>query len=156
MHFQLTSRAAVQLTSRINQVCVCVVCESPCRPRVMRIPCTCLAQNTVSWDPSVLVLGIMAVPRNQPKLVFRTTRVTCTGQRKLIAWSEYWLRVLPASCKLERHGKRPGRYVWTDLLFTKRISPRLRGPSKESSARSARLTIPCTFVCAIVCLTFAA
>ena len=78
----------------------------------------------MSCDLSALVLGIMAVPRNQPKLVFRPCRVIRTGRRKLFAWSEHGPRGIPACCRLEKHEKRPGQYVWTDLLVTQRISPR--------------------------------
>ena len=54
-------------------------------------------------------------------MVYRSGRVARSGRRKLVSWSEYWLLVLLASCKLVRYGKRPGHYVWTDLEFTKRV-----------------------------------
>lgn len=79
--------------------------------------------NQTSWLAFLVCAcsAVMTVPRYQPKLVYRSARKNRTGRRKLATWSEYWLRVLPASSALVKHGK-PNGYVWTDLAFSKRTS----------------------------------
>ena len=81
--------------------------------------------NVLTCESVELCSVGMVLPRCTSKLVFRSARVVRTGQRKLTTWNEHWLRILPASCKLEKHGK-VGKFVWTDLQFTKRISHHLK------------------------------
>ena len=73
-------------------------------------------------------------------MVFRSARVVRTGRRKLTAWSEYWLRVLPAARNLVRHGKRPGQFVWTDLEFTKRLYKQRGKADAKFTEQSLKLT----------------
>ena len=80
----------------------------------------------------------MWVPRNSPKMVYRSGRVARSGRRKLVSWSEYWLRVLPASCNLIRYGKRPD--AWTDLEFTKRLYKQKGKGEAKFTERRLKLT----------------
>ena len=73
-------------------------------------------------------------------MVYRSGRVARSGRRKLVSWSEYWLRVLPASCKLVRYGKRPRHYVWTDLEFTKRLYKQKGKGEAKFTERRLQLT----------------
>ena len=112
----------------------------------LQFECAVHAMTTVWLNPTswlaFLVRAcstVMAVRRYQPKLVYRSPRVKHAGRRKLVTWSEYWLRVLPASSALARHGK-PGRRVWTDLVFSKRTYKQRASADAKFTERSQKLT----------------
>ena len=94
-----------------------VLCGAPTVAYIVRL-------TTISCHvPVHCNLALMAVARNGTKLVFRSARVTSTGRRKVVGWSEYCAHAVPAARKLEKHGKRPGKHVRIEMQsFTKRIS----------------------------------
>ena len=73
-------------------------------------------------------------------MVYHSGRVVRSGRKKLVSWNECWFRVLPASCKLVKYGKRPGHFVWTDLEFTKRLYKQKGKADAQFSQRSLKLT----------------
>ena len=90
----------------------------------------------MSWHviPLRLCLAVMAAPKNRPKIVFRSAGVTRIGRKNIVAWTEYSLRALLASCKLETLGKPSRTRNTMSFCFL---------------ACLASLTIPCRVVCAV-------